>query len=853
MIYSLSLIFLFCALAGAAGAMPKAIHEWEKISGTWRGPLKFKETTASILVEGVNPESLPKKAITVEARAVIDAGQQWGGIFSFAQDNGNYERGFLLGYDEQQFVFWVSTGAGMLMAQSKTAFETGRPYHLAGTFDGETVRIFVDGKLEAETEAKGEIAYPDQAFYMIGGYRDNDEDYPMKGRVMMARLYDEALSAEQVLEQGLANGVEKPLKFATQPSLQFVSPTSARVTWVSVDPGGAAVAFGKTRELGEIVRSKKMDSVHSVILENLEPDTDYFYKIGRAANDGKQFSSVFEFSTTLNFSKPVLPGDVAEKPEIQKGYALVQGKSVEEALDLAKGSELSVIYITNDVETARRFFYDAGAHGSRVLILESTGNLTSGMINFLVADDLDESEIRRLLVPGRGKALLKDKPIELPFRPGSGEWTHQYGDVGNSASSADTLGGATATGDYALAWVGRPGADFGIDRNPRMPAPLSAGGRLFHQGMNRMAALDASNGALLWTLEVPDLRRINLPRDCSNWCADSGQLYVAVKDQAWALDAETGGRVRAFAVPNQDCDWGYIAQNSSMLVGSAVRPQAGYSSFWGRKMWFDEKGNGPGTEKVCSDALFGYALDSSTQSPAWTYQEGLILNSTISINDGRVFFIETRNSELIATEKRRLAGTELWTNQFLVALDAKTGRKLWEQAIDTEDGTVTFYMQAVGDKLLATASNTQFHLYTFDAATGTPLWQKSVPWADDNHSGHFQHPVVMGNIIYQQPNGIDLTTGEILTTKIGRREGCHTYVGAGGALLYRGQDRRVSLWNRETESVTSWPRLRPSCWLSTIPANGMLLMPEAGGGCSCGGWMETSLGFLPTVYLGGGR
>jgi len=112
-----------------------------------------------------------------------------------------------------------------------------------------------------------------------------------------------------------------------------------------------------------------------------------------------------------------------------------------------------------------------------------------------------------------------------------------------------------------------------------------------------------------------------------------------------------------------------------------------------------------------------------------------------------------------------------------------------------------------------------------------------------------QHPVVTKDKLYLQPNGYDLGTGEILTTKMGKREGCHTYVGAGDALLYRGKARQISMWSKETESTTSWPRLRPSCWLNTIPASGMILIPEGGGGCSCGGWMETSLGFIPRKHL----
>ena len=72
---------------------------------------------------------------------------------------------------------------------------------------------------------------------------------------------------------------------------------------------------------------------------------------------------------------------------------------------------------------------------------------------------------------------------------------------------------SAGTDGLEVQWLGRPGADFGIDRNPRMPAPLAVNGRLFHQGMNRIIALDSYNGAVLWSLEIPALRRVNMPRD----------------------------------------------------------------------------------------------------------------------------------------------------------------------------------------------------------------------------------------------------------------------------------------------------------------------------------------------------
>ena len=54
-----------------------------------------------------------------------------------------------------------------------------------------------------------------------------------------------------------------------------------------------------------------------------------------------------------------------------------------------------------------------------------------------------------------------------------------------------------------------------------------------------------------------------------------------------------------------------------------------------------------------------------------------------------------------------------------------------------------------------------------------------------------------------------------------------------------------TMWNAESNDLSKWERLRPDCWISTIPADGMILSPEGGGGCSCGSWLETSIAFAP--------
>ncbi|MEM7014677.1 MAG: PQQ-binding-like beta-propeller repeat protein, partial [Verrucomicrobiota bacterium] len=305
----------------------------------------------------------------------------------------------------------------------------------------------------------------------------------------------------------------------------------------------------------------------------------------------------------------------------------------------------------------------------------------------------------------------------------------------------------------------------------------------------------------------------------------------------------------SFPGDHVDYDWGYIARVGERLIGSATKPDSNYKRYWAKQMWFDGKGGALGTAKVCSDALFGY--DVETSDLAWEYEQGTIINSTIGAADGRIYFVESRDPSLDAHANGQIAAPELWKDQFLVALDAESGKLLWERALDVENGDITFYLQATPDSILITASNTAYHLYTFDAKTGEPGWKRTKPWPDDHHSGHIQHPVIVGGVIYLQPNGYDLRTGEIVTTKMGARSGCHTYIGARDALIYRGAGRRVAMWDREKETVSAWNRLRPSCWLSMIPANGMLLVPEGGGGCSCGNWMETSLGFAPLRLLKG--
>ena len=141
----------------------------------------------------------------------------------------------------------------------------------------------------------------------------------------------------------------------------------------------------------------------------------------------------------------------------------------------------------------------------------------------------------------------------------------------------------------------------------------------------------------------------------------------------------------------------------------------------------------------------------------------------------------------------------------------------------------------------------KYYLYTYDAKTGSSIWKHNFPWPYNHHGGDMNRPAIVDGVLYLRPNAFALKTG----TQINENKFwgcCGTYSAYKNALIMRSAGV-ITLWHLDLESKkwdrSGWSRLRPNCWLSTIPACGMILAPEDGGGCSCGIWMETSVGFIP--------
>jgi outer membrane protein assembly factor BamB len=561
---------------------------------------------------------------------------------------------------------------------------------------------------------------------------------------------------------------------------------------------------------------------------------------------------------------------------VQRGYALVLGSAEGRLVyELATRSEMQVIGVEPDagkVAAARAMLHAAGLSGRIAIHHGELDRLpyTDYLFNLIVSDAFAtggampgrRDEVLRVLRPHGGVALFGRGAKEIVRRgalEGEGEWTHMYADAGNTACSGDTR----VAGELQLQWFGAPGARPMIDRHHRTVAPLYKAGRLFVPGEDRVIAVDAYNGTILWDRAFARSRRVIAFRDCSYLALADTHLYVAAADRCLALDPQTGVQQHVFTLPVQDGvkrEWGYLAHHGDLLVASAVKHG---SSRRDQSLQIDR------TETyydfvpvVCSDYLF--ALDRPGGKLRWTYrpQAGLIPNPTLALGDGMVYFLESKDPETRKKPIGRAKVAELFgKGAELVALDLGTGKAAWRRAVDLGAAQHIVHLACARGKVVVTGSRNSgtdkkkakvlYDVQVFDARTGAPRWSKTqnqnVPIGGD-HGEQDQHPVIVGDRLYCEPFAYDLHTGQALEWKwpwVGRRRsGCGNISASASMFFFRNETvGGFDLTSGEARKVTT--ETRPGCWINLIPAGGLLLAPEASSGCTCGFSVQTSLALIP--------
>jgi outer membrane protein assembly factor BamB len=455
-------------------------------------------------------------------------------------------------------------------------------------------------------------------------------------------------------------------------------------------------------------------------------------------------------------------------------------------------------------------------------------------------------------------------PLTRGALPGAGSWSHQYGNPGNTAVSDDQR----INGGLGVLWYGDPGPGEMVNRHDGAVGPLATNGRLFVQGETTIRAYDAYNGQFLWNYDNPKGIRIGVFQNVSpgNLAASDDRLFHFIDHECFELDAATGEQLRVHRLPKEADDgkheWAYLVVQGDLLFGTATVMDNIDSR---------ERRRGRRT-KDATDAIF--AIDLKTGEHLWTYQGQSISHRTIAVGPKHVYFIDSSVTsveraiilakdksglEFLTGKERELAEDRLKKADIrsAVAIDSRTGEKTWEKPVDVTDcsdigiggGMLTLMYQ--NDMLILCGANANGHywkqfvagefsrrrLVGLRANDGYKLWSK-----DANYRNR---PIIVGDKVLAEPWMYNLETGEQLTRSHPltneqvpwsmMRTGHHCGMLTGsesGMIMFRSGFTGFMDLNQDA-GVRHFAGHRLGCWINAIPANGLVMIPEASVGCVC--------------------
>ena len=295
-------------------------------------PTQFLATETGLAFNGtgttpaVSADTLPTDSFTVSAWCSVHEGTRYGGLIGSLEDNGGFEKGWSLGYDQTHFFITLSTaktddgdGRAVVLRSSKP-FKPDTFTHLAASYDGKVLSLFINGKKDATTDAVGgAIVYPENPKLFVAGYRDQDENYPLCGELVSATIYQDVASEEGIAHEFSHNAklidttpkdltAARPLESVVLPYLQFATTTGITVMWETTKPATGTLFYGETDECTSSVPTTSQGPIHELRIEGLQPGTQYFYRTRSEApgQDGLQTleSEVRTFQTDAGPETP---------------------------------------------------------------------------------------------------------------------------------------------------------------------------------------------------------------------------------------------------------------------------------------------------------------------------------------------------------------------------------------------------------------------------------------------------------------------------------------------------------------------------------------------------------------------
>lgn len=671
-------------------------------------------------------------------------------------------------------------------------------------------------------------------------------------------------------------------------------PTDGRILWRGEVRGKA---YGLAASDGRLYASTEQGFVHCFQTGTPSPGGPHRFEFVEAAVRPSPYPSDARSPLYAEAARTAI-----RRAGTTQGYCLVLGAGTGRlAYEIARRSQFQVVGIEPDaarVAEARRRLAEAGMYGTRVTVHQGEASklpFPACWANLVVSEETlltgrlpaSAAEVYRVVRPCGGCLVLSASDPAAHDRlaqwgregvpgwtversasgvvasasrgplPGAGDWSHFYADPGNTACSGDTM----RPGPVDLQWFGRPGPRRMPDRHDKNVGPLYKNGRLFVSGDDYVAAVDAYNGTILWERDVPRSVRLGAFKNCGSMAATDDCLYVASGGDCLALDAASGDIRRTMTLPaapeGEADEWGYVAVAGDVLLGSAtgrggaMREQTMDTEVL---IWRDFM------PVVTSHAIFAH--DRGSGERRWTYRpdRGVLVNPTIALGGGRLYFVESTNpaTRLVADSRIKLPML-LGQGADLVALDLGTGKPLWRKPAGLEAIEHIVYLTYAREKLVVSGTKNvavaggrrvRYDLAVFAADTGNGLWRNTQTPVPDHilegpHGEQVQHPAVVGEVIYGNGFACKLDTGEPIDGWKWKKSGNCGTISTSAACAFSRYDHPWMFDLKTGDHTVLSTATRPGCWINILPAGGLILIPEASAGCTCGHPIQTSLALVP--------
>ena len=427
--------------------------------------------------------------------------------------------------------------------------------------------------------------------------------------------------------------------------------------------------------------------------------------------------------------------------------------------------------------------------------------------------------------------------------PGAADWTHEYGDAANTLMSQDQL----VRAPLGLLWFGGPASNGELYYNRHYwgPGLTVVDGRMVVQGPQRLASIDIYTGRVLWKREVRDGsgpgRRGNFfekEKPGYHFVAVSDSVYLVYPDHCLRLDPQTGETLAELKLPSPDDRFGKVRVWRDQLIVTVFREH----------------------EKLGMMPLAITAIDRFKGELKWTRDASYSV-PLVAVGKDTVYFFDGVLKDLYDAAKRRGLVPESEPFRYLKALDAKTGKPLWER---TTSRVVTWLGYSQQHDILVVSNKRGID--ALRGKDGEELWKK-----DEEAPGFGGHPenvwdkvIVSGDLVIDQRGpgrAFQIQSGKVAEqthpitgeavpwqfTKTGHH--CNYAIASPHLLTFRADV--AGFFDRETMGSARLPGFRSGCRNSLIPAGGVLNAPNYAHGCSCSYNLFTSLGLVhvPDVDL----